>query len=545
MSASSPPPLALFYLSLVVLRLVSALLGYAYIHPDEWFQSGEALYPDLFATIQTTNTWEFDPAFPCRSMASIRLANFPSLIYAALSRPDSRPTPATLFTLQRLTFFATSFALDYAVFRLSARRHRLVALCLLASSSAILTFQVRPFSNAIESVALALSLLAYRACTHHLTRPSPSPSRLRHLVPATALGALASAGLFARFTFVLFFLPVGLAFLYRCASGAGTTAARRFGTLTAAAAGFVATSAAHVVYDSHYYSSEEAGTGMGQEGGRRWVVTPLNAFLYNVKPANVAVHGVHPRWLHAVVNFPMVVGVAMAGTLVSAAWGEIKRRSRRKERKTTHTDEDVPIPNAILASILVVSIGGLSISPHQEPRFLLPLVVPSTLLVARLLGGAGGFSARSKRVVLLLFLFQHVLQFLFFGFLHQAGIVSLLLHFPPSASSHPTPDPVEIYAGKTFMLPLHLVPSGCRVRPLPSPAHSATEEERYILPAWALDSFEETQRGCKEWEKLHTAFPHVDTDRLAETWQAVRKYGWREGLQVVLLQPRVCSQSEE
>lgn len=31
------------YLGLLLLRLACALLGTAYVHPDEWMQSGEAL----------------------------------------------------------------------------------------------------------------------------------------------------------------------------------------------------------------------------------------------------------------------------------------------------------------------------------------------------------------------------------------------------------------------------------------------------------------------------------------------------------------------
>lgn len=38
------------------------------------------------------------------------------------------------------------------------------------------------------------------------------------------------------------------------------------------------------------------------------VVTPYNNLLYNLSPENLAEHGLHPRWLHAVVNLPMVVG---------------------------------------------------------------------------------------------------------------------------------------------------------------------------------------------------------------------------------------------
>lgn len=38
------------------------------------------------------------------------------------------------------------------------------------------------------------------------------------------------------------------------------------------------------------------------------VLTPLNFLSYNITPSNLAAHGLHPRWLHVVVNLPMIVG---------------------------------------------------------------------------------------------------------------------------------------------------------------------------------------------------------------------------------------------
>lgn len=38
------------------------------------------------------------------------------------------------------------------------------------------------------------------------------------------------------------------------------------------------------------------------------VVTPLNFLMYNFSSQNLAEHGLHPRWLHVFVNFPMLFG---------------------------------------------------------------------------------------------------------------------------------------------------------------------------------------------------------------------------------------------
>ena len=71
------------YRALVLLRAAVALTGLAYIHPDEWHQSGEYLAHKRLG-IGSTLPWEFDPRFPCRSAASLSLFNLPFMIFASL-----------------------------------------------------------------------------------------------------------------------------------------------------------------------------------------------------------------------------------------------------------------------------------------------------------------------------------------------------------------------------------------------------------------------------------------------------------------------------
>ena len=56
----------------------------------------------------------------------------------------------------------SNLVLDYAAYYLSYEASRMSALVLLGSSYVIHTYQVRPFSNSIESVLLAISLLLLR-----------------------------------------------------------------------------------------------------------------------------------------------------------------------------------------------------------------------------------------------------------------------------------------------------------------------------------------------------------------------------------------------
>ncbi len=81
------------------------------------------------------------------------------------------------------------------------------------------------------------------------------------------------------------------------------------------------------------------------------VITPLNNFLYNYDSANLAQHGLHPRYQHFLVNLPQLLGPAFPLLFF--------------------------IRRAHLSPILVSALSGialLSIFPHQEARFLIPAI---------------------------------------------------------------------------------------------------------------------------------------------------------------------------
>ena len=83
--------------------------------------------------------------------------------------------PRILFAAERMSFFfsslllgacqaaclvrCTDLLLDYALYHLVHESTRAHALILLGSSYVMHTYQVRPFSNSIEAVLVALSLL--------------------------------------------------------------------------------------------------------------------------------------------------------------------------------------------------------------------------------------------------------------------------------------------------------------------------------------------------------------------------------------------------
>ena len=65
-------------------------------------------------------------------------------------------------------------------------------------------------------------------------------------------------------------------------------------------------------------------------------LTPLNFLRYNLLPSNLAEHGVHPRWLHLVVNLPMV---ATPGLLFYVFWAEWDYSYPRTAEKSKEEDK--------------------------------------------------------------------------------------------------------------------------------------------------------------------------------------------------------------
>jgi GPI mannosyltransferase 4 len=118
------------------------------------------------------------------------------------------------------------------------------------------------------------------------------------------------------------------------------------------------------------------------------IITPWNNWSYNSQAQNLALHGVHPRWLNLLVNLPILVGPALA--LVN--W-----RS--------------PLFQASLVGTLLLS--GF---PHQEIRFVLPTVplILTSVQFPRF--------AKHRHMFLALWMFYNATLALFMGAYHQASV---------------------------------------------------------------------------------------------------------------------------
>ncbi|XP_058518065.1 GPI mannosyltransferase 4 isoform X2 [Ochotona princeps] len=431
-----------------LLRVLWCLLPQkGYVHPDEFFQSPEVMAEDVLG-LQAMRPWEFYPSSSCRTVVFPLLTSGSAFwLLRFLEELGLRTGPVSSYTLlvgPRLLLTALSFTLDWAVYHLAPLwgADRWNALLLLSGSYVTLVFYTRTFSNAIEGLLFTclLMLVSPRVAWSRTPRiPALGPWWHRWL-----LGGVLAAGFFNRPTFLAFAL---VPFFLWCSHGAKKSG---FESLSQEALlllpGVALTAVMFVTLDSWYFSQLSSSSML--------VLTPLNFLHYNLDPQNLAKHGTHARLTHLAVNGFLLFGVLHAQALW-AAWQQLQVCLQASARVGLLRMLSAPSlwssPRDCLLLLYFTPLVLLSAFSHQEARFLIPLLVPLVLLC----------SPRTQPVPWkgALFLFN-ALGALFFGYLHQGGLVPSLeyleqvVHAPvlPSMSTHYT-----LLFAHTYMPPQHLL----------------------------------------------------------------------------------------
>ena len=265
-------------------------------------------------------------------------------------------------------------------------RDRRLGLLLLGSSHVMNTFQVRPFSNSIEAALVSLSLVLLCKMTPTLEKASYTPD-LKFLHPYLyqsyfihLLAVIFVIGIFTRPTFLIFGAPIAYQVALRTITSA-ETATRWLQLVVPPLFTAAAMCVALIAVDTLYFRGILDNL----------VVTPLNFVKYNFSSHNLAEHGLHPRWLHVFVNLPMLVGPYVLWLTVRAIMeptnlftgkkGEVDVISRGKDLDGQCSQLLMFYLPAVIIHMIIVSLTVLSVQPHQEPRFLVPLVLPIIVLI--------------------------------------------------------------------------------------------------------------------------------------------------------------------
>ncbi|KAH7470961.1 hypothetical protein KRP22_003166 [Phytophthora ramorum] len=431
------------YALLAALRVVGSVLLLGMVHPDEFFQSQEvmathfvpkesAIWRELFVP------WEFQLPMPNRSIL------FPALVagipYKIFEVVGVELTGWLMLVTPRLLLCLLSFIIDVVLYTVVGKLSRdqkveikkekqEKVLLLFASSWPTLVFLCRPFSNTFETLVLAL-------CFAVLFLVSPYRHVLGKVVHLQTflLGSLLAVGFFTRFTFPVFFFPLGVELVRRqdallvyaarkkLGSSAPSGLRRLARVVVVAVQGLVAFlmwTLVFVVVDTLYFHPEvfagDLNSSVVEKIAQNAVFAPLNNLMYNVQYDNLELHGVHPRFTHLTVNMPMLFGPVFLVFLV--------RFLRYPDR------------SFFGSACVFFPLVCLSLAPHQEPRFMLPALVPLHLFTA--LSGRAGvvrFLTTHKLGVLLWIVFNLALT-LFFGMLHQGGVVPMLLSLSAIATN--------------------------------------------------------------------------------------------------------------
>lgn len=450
--------LLILHCVLVLLRFVSAMFGTGYVHPDEHFQSIQPAFRDVFSsggeTDETQSTtmvkelthipWEFTAKMPVRSsIAHALMASVPYRIWLKIS--PTRSSTWWLFAAPRVMMTLYSLIVDFVaitiVKRISDKAQntsspvRYLPL-LLATSWPMFVIHARPFSNGMEATIFAMVLIGMMdsTTTYRSNEKKTAKEGLKEDVVLVLRGALIAVGIFVRFTFAIFVAPLMVfeSFRFLQTPKLMMEFLRRSSIV---AVSFAVVASAIAKLDAKYYERTE----------EEFYFAPWHALVYNVKFAGKH-HGEHFRLTHLMLNGFVLFGPAYA----LCVWKLIKETVLKKKNTKENGSETSQSLRPILYSSFA-SIAVLSISSHQEARFLLPAMLPvltvASYELARLYENETPVAVKDKdtnktsggvRVKFSLFWLVWVTfnasVTIFYGFAHQARISSVVLDLPSFAT---------------------------------------------------------------------------------------------------------------
>uniref|UniRef100_A0A8D8YQP1 Mannosyltransferase n=1 Tax=Cacopsylla melanoneura TaxID=428564 RepID=A0A8D8YQP1_9HEMI len=206
--------------------------------------------------------------------------------------------------------------------------------------------------------------------------------------------------------------------------------------------------------------------------GYSFTVTPYNFIKYNMNPNNLAQHGTHPLLTHTLVNLPLLYNV-----LAVVAFVAVYKILIVAMRKQWNSLPRVQSTQFLMFLSLLTPLFFLSLFPHQEPRFIIPLTLPMVFLFSpniyaanwgmqeqadgsyrlseRGKSGVSGISVAGK-LIRLWFLCNMSLT-LVYGFLHQAGVYSMVKHMAGEIQSKPPATEIHLVTTYTYTMPLSLL----------------------------------------------------------------------------------------
>ncbi|XP_070538568.1 GPI mannosyltransferase 4-like [Ptychodera flava] len=444
------------WIVLVVIRVLWTLLPQTgFVYPDEFFQNPEVMAGSIFG-FDVYIPWEFNDQLPCRNVIFPFLTSgIPFLILKTMRLfIPSIVTTYTLMVFPRLFMLSLSFIIDYCVYK-SCRALNLnpkPTLVVLASSFVTLVFHCRTFSNTIESILFALLLTVVihvhgrfardGNCTS--AKDTPDEDVLSKVKQATsAVAVITTFGFFNRPTFLLFALcPISYLVYVICQRSSAVNVA----SLLPAAIATIFSASLCILADSLYYESDllfvlSYGVYDFSFGDilRDIIITPFNFIAYNADNTNLIEQGIHSYYTHILFNIPILF-LPLIVNLVS---------------NLLHSDRHGIFFRKIDAIVifLVLSVAVpvvlLSVFPHQETRFLIPLLVALSLLFAKV-------NQKLSKAFKVAWLLWNLIGCFSFGVLHEGGVVQSVDHIRSMMMNNNNVTMYDFVFYHTYTPPKHL-----------------------------------------------------------------------------------------
>lgn len=305
--------------------------------------------------LEHTRTWEFNTTFPIRSIVipyfcvkiPLNFLRFITLYARHYLQIDLR-TSYALLVFPRFIMVLLSFVNDWSLFKI-CRSHGVnyeIRMIALASSYVMLVFGSRTFSNTIEmglcsvllyivadtmvhsnTVIFQTDFLQEKYDAAETTVEKVKLYKLKSTLPRHSfnncwlISTICVIGVFNRPTFVFFGMPMVFFWLMR-GMGTRTISFMDFNLrMTALVVSAIPSILFFIAMDSLYFGYLSLfDIHVFDIGINNFVVTPLNFIRYNIDPENTAQHGIHPKYLHILINIPLlynILGVVSIFTFAS------------------------------------------------------------------------------------------------------------------------------------------------------------------------------------------------------------------------------------
>ncbi|XP_076323742.1 phosphatidylinositol glycan anchor biosynthesis class Z [Tachypleus tridentatus] len=449
---------------LILVRLLLVILPQTgYLHPDEFFQSTEIMAGNIFG-MNTTTAWEFNNSFPIRSITfPYIIAGIPYICLKTLSDLFSFvPSGYVMVVLPRLIITLFSFLHDWWLYKLCCMYHKDYVSCLtlFCSSYVCLVFYTRTFSNTVEALFMSALLYVvgktmYLHDYHKKFLQRKSKQEIIEIVDPSIqvpyrtniVAVIVTCGFFNRPTFLLFATTPVLFWILTGLDLCWSNSTKILKRLSSLFPFMSLTALQLILVDSIYYTELSFSNLMTFHND--WtklldhvVITPINFIIYNSNRENLKEHGLHPWYLHLLVNIPLLYSVLG----LCSFWQYILTVKKLFTSKLTYQLSAI---TGLMMSSIFFPVLTLSAFPHQEPRFLISLLMPLAFLCSEMIC--------SKTFLIFFWCFINVLCTLFFGFLHQGGLIPCLLNLQQIMDLKAYGNHVIFF--HTYMPPQHLMRS--------------------------------------------------------------------------------------